>query len=119
MSEAPLHVLIVDDNEDQRELLRTHFKKAGCSVSAVASLEEALESIRARTPQVAVIDLLLGVESGWDARVEIQALVPEVAIVISSVLDASEYPSADEVLPKPFTRAEVRELVGRLRARLG
>ncbi|MGO2748744.1 MAG: response regulator [Pseudoclavibacter sp.] len=117
MSGEALRVLIVDDNDDQRELLRTHFRKAGCSAVAVASLEDALASIRAETPQVAVIDLLLGVESGWDAREQIRALVPEVAIVISSVLDESEYPNADDVLPKPFTRAEVRELVGRLRAR--
>lgn len=117
MSEEALRVLVVDDNDDQRELLRTHFRKAGCSADAVASLEDALTSIRSETPQVAVIDLLLGVESGWDAREAIRALVPDVAIVISSVLDESEYPSADDVLPKPFTRVEVRELVGRLRAR--
>jgi hypothetical protein len=38
---------------------------------------------------------------------------PRAAIVISSVLDAHDYPAADAVLPKPFTGDQVRALVDR------
>ncbi|PPG35688.1 response regulator [Pseudoclavibacter sp. RFBG4] len=117
MSADQLRVLIVDDNADQRELLRTQFRKAGCAAKSAATLDEALASIRVEVPDVAVIDLLLGVGSGWEVREKICELVPEVAIVISSVLDESDYPSSDDVLPKPFTGKQVKGLVARLRAR--
>ncbi|GGA71528.1 hypothetical protein GCM10011490_22790 [Pseudoclavibacter endophyticus] len=108
-------VLVLDDTTDQRELLRVHLERAGCRVDVAATLSEAEERVRHEAPDIAVIDLLLGDENGWDAQKRLRELSPRTAIVISSVLDAADYPCADAVLPKPFTRTQVAEIVHELR----
>lgn len=41
-------------------------------------------------------------------------VVPECAIVVASALDASDFPVADAILPKPFTGAQVRQVLADL-----
>ena len=43
-----------------------------------------------------------------------QRRFPECFLVISSVLDAADYPPADAALPKPIIGADLRELVRRI-----
>lgn len=104
-------VLIVDDSEDQRSLLRRYFERADCAVTAVASAEEAILAYTAATPDLAVIDLILPGITGWELAKRMRSDRPECVVVITSVLDASEYPTAHATLPKPFTGAQVRKLL--------
>ena len=114
-----LRVLVVDDVEDQSELLRTHLTRAGCDVVTAAGTQEAEEQITRQPPDVAVIDLLLaGDDNGWLTSARVRALAPRAAIVITSVLDVSDYPEADATLHKPFTGAQVKEIVARLKGTL-
>ncbi len=104
-------ILVVDDSEDQRALLSRYFELAGCDVIAVGSAEEAILAYSRQTPDLAVIDLVLPGITGWDLTARLKAERPECAIAITSVLDASEYPEAQAVLPKPFTGAQVRRVL--------
>lgn len=109
------HVLVVDDVEDQRDLLAELFRRAGCSVSVTDGTGGVAESLAEHAPDLVVIDLMLrGEDDGWKAIDRVRALAPTAAIVISSVLDVAEFPAADGYLPKPFTGAQVRALVGTL-----
>jgi hypothetical protein len=36
---------------------------------------------------------------------------PEMAVAVTSVLDEGDFPDADAVLPKPFTSAQVRQVL--------
>ncbi|HAM28196.1 MAG TPA: response regulator [Microbacteriaceae bacterium] len=108
---AKVKVLIVDDSEDQRTLLRRYFERAGCEVAVAASAEEAILTYSRRTPELAVIDLMLPGMNGWDLTERMKADRPECMIVVSSVLDKSQYPASDAVLPKPFTGAQVRKVL--------
>ena len=49
--------------------------------------------------------------SGEDLAGRLRGTHPECLLVITSVLDASRYPEADAVLPKPFTGAQLALIV--------
>ncbi len=106
-------VLVVDDSDDQRMLMRTHFEKAGCEVTVASSAEEALVFCASRPPELMVIDLVLPGMTGWELARHVRATHPECPIAISSVLRVARYPDADAVLPKPFSRATVRTVLSK------
>lgn len=108
---TPPRVLVVEDSEDQRNLLRTYLEKAGCSVVAVQNAEDAIASYLLETPQIAIIDLLLPGINGWELARKLRQDRPEIAIVVSSVLDVVDFPAAEAILPKPFTRAQVLQVL--------
>ncbi len=104
-------VLIVDDNDDQLHLLRRHFEIAGCDVTVAATAESAITAYGTFEPDLAVIDLMLPGMDGWALSERLQADVPGCPVAISSVLDQENYPPTRTALPKPVTRASVREVL--------
>lgn len=109
----PVRVLIVDDSDDQRHLLRRHFEMAGCDVDDAESAESALSAYSANTPDLVVIDLILPGMTGWELANRIREDQPDCSIVITSVLDTEDYPQASANLPKPVTGASVRDVLRR------
>ena len=109
----PIRVLIVDDSDDQRHLLRRHFEMAGCDVDDAESAESALSAYSANTPDLVVIDLILPGMTGWELANRIREDQPDCSIVITSVLDTEDYPQASANLPKPVTGASVRDVLRR------
>lgn len=104
-------VLIVDDNDDQRNLLRRHFEIAGCEVVDAATAEAAISSYAMNEMDLAIIDLMLPGMDGWALSDHLQADVPNCPVAVSSVLDVENYPPTRIALPKPVTRASVREVL--------
>jgi CheY-like chemotaxis protein len=104
---GPVRVLVVEDSEDQRDLLRTYFEKAGCAVTTAQSAEEAIPEYGTSYPELAVIDLILPGMDGWALIAKMRFDIPNCAIAVTSVLDSRSYPDAEASLPKPFTRAQV------------
>ena len=60
-----LHVLLVEDHPDSRELMSTVLQQAGASVTAVTSVKEAFEALKARPPHALVSDIGLPDEDGY------------------------------------------------------
>jgi len=58
-------VLVVEDDEDARELVKTTLENAGAQVDAVASAREARREIFADAPDVLVSDVRMPVEDGY------------------------------------------------------
>jgi PAS domain S-box-containing protein len=65
VSLADVHVLVVDDEPDARELVKRLLEMAGATVSMAASTSEAMECILARRPNVLVCDLAMPGEDGY------------------------------------------------------
>jgi DNA-binding response OmpR family regulator len=53
------NVLCVDDERDMTDLLRFLLSRAGCEVRSAASGLAALAEVRARAPDLVVLDLML------------------------------------------------------------
>jgi CheY-like chemotaxis protein len=64
MGKLPL-VLLIEDHDDTRELLRMLFEADGCAVAECADGSQALAEIAARRPDLIMLDGRLGGEDGW------------------------------------------------------
>ncbi|WP_374348129.1 response regulator [Chitinimonas sp.] len=114
----PLHVLVVDDDVEIRELLADYLQRFGWSVTVAAdapSLDTALESHRY---DVMVLDLMLPGEDGLSVcrRIRSKSSMPIVMLTArGGVMDriVGLELGADDYVPKPF---EPRELVARIQA---
>ncbi|WP_411720795.1 response regulator [Mycetocola sp.] len=111
MTAAQPLVLIVEDNPDQRDLLRRNFERSGCTVVLAESAEDAIVAYRRSGPDLAVIDLILPGMDGATLIARLREERPDCAIVVTSVLDPAAFPDSDDVLPKPFTRAHVERVL--------
>ena len=64
-----LHVVVVEDNEDSREIMRSVLGYFGASVAAATDAHEGLEILRHVDPDVVVADVRLGDETAmWLLR---------------------------------------------------
>jgi len=106
-----VRILVVEDSEDQAGLLRRYFEKAGCHVTLVESAEDAIEAYQRERHDLAVIDLQLPGMDGWQLASKLKSERPACAIAITSVLDTADFPLSDAILPKPFTRLQVRQVL--------
>jgi PAS domain S-box-containing protein len=61
-----LHVLVVDDEQDARELIVTVLERRGASVWAVGSVADALTALRERRPDILVSDIGMPGEDGYE-----------------------------------------------------
>jgi CheY-like chemotaxis protein len=60
-----VHVLVVDDDEDARELLRTVLQYCGALVSAVPSAQDALRVLDRVTPDLLLTDIAMPHHDGY------------------------------------------------------
>ena len=74
---AGLRILVVDDEEDARDLLVTLLQRAGAVVTAVGSAREAVAAVQRERPAVVVSDIGMPGEDGFALIRQIRALDSE------------------------------------------
>jgi PAS domain S-box-containing protein len=67
-------ILVIDDQDDARELLRTVLEHSGARVACAGSSREALHAIGTRRPDVVISDIEMPEESGYDFLRQLRAL---------------------------------------------
>src|SRR5215831_14874082 len=67
-------ILVVDDNEDIRNLLKAILEQAGASVTAARSVREAIDVFRNSPPHAVVLDIRLGASDGYALIEEIRKI---------------------------------------------
>ena len=63
---AGLHVLVVDDNEDTRDVLQAVLEADGAIVSTARSSDAALTALDAEQPDVMLIDIGMPIMNGFE-----------------------------------------------------
>jgi two-component system phosphate regulon response regulator PhoB len=113
-------ILIVEDEEDIRELVAYNLRKEGFQVLAVGSGEEALKAARAKLPNLVVLDLMLpdldGLEVCRKLRGDPKTRQVPVLMLTAKGEDADVVAGleigADDYVVKPFSP---RVLLARIR----
>jgi PAS domain S-box-containing protein len=80
-------VLVIDDDQDARDLIATTLRHAGAIVSSAASVHEALERMRTTAPQAVVSDIAMPSGTGYDLIREIRGM-PQLANIPAIALTA-------------------------------
>ena len=114
-------ILVVEDEDDIRELLRYNLVKEGYRVTGAASGEEAFKVVRVAMPDLVLLDLMLPGLDGLevcrslkqDPRTRNLPLVMLTAKGEEADIVAGLELGADDYITKPFS---VRVLLARLRA---
>jgi len=118
MSEEMNHILVVDDDERLRDLLRRFLSEQGYRVTTVADAAEARRQLAALDFDLIVLDIMMPGENGLDLTQSLRQ-DSQVPILLLTAMDETESriagleSGADDYLSKPF---EPRELVLRIQA---
>jgi two-component system KDP operon response regulator KdpE len=113
-------ILIVDDAQQVRRVLRTALSAEGYTIFEAGTGEEALESIRTSTPDAILLDVNMPGMGGLEACREIRRSL-DVPILVLTVRNAEQDKvlaldaGADDYVIKPFG---MQELLARIRAAL-
>lgn len=73
MADTTRHILLVEDNEVNRNMLTRRLERAGHTVITAADGETALNAMREEQPAVVLMDMNLPVKDGWTACREAKA----------------------------------------------
>ncbi|HPZ81258.1 MAG TPA: response regulator transcription factor [Candidatus Atribacteria bacterium] len=112
------NILVVEDEESVRELLRLYLEKEGFKVELASDGEEALDKMSRTSPDLVLLDLMLPKKDGWEVCREIRktSYVP----IIMLTARGEEFDKvlglelgADDYIAKPFSP---REVVARIKA---
>ena len=118
-----LRVLVVDDEPNIRATLSVCLEASGCEVHAAAGAREARAVLERRPFDIVFLDLRLGQADGLTVLPDILRIAPRVAVVVITAYASVESAvqairaGAQDYLPKPFTPAQIRIVVDRLRDR--
>jgi CheY-like chemotaxis protein len=72
-----LDVLVVDDEEDARELLSALLARCKMRITTAATVEEAIRSVQENRPDIIVSDIGMPEEDGYALIRKLRALAPE------------------------------------------
>ena len=112
----PCPVLIVEDDDDLRDMMAQMLTLEGYDAAAVANGREALDYLHsASPPNVILLDLMMPVMDGWEFRRQQQA-DPDIApvpVIVLSALDPSRAAVVDAAafLKKPLDFDRLLRLV--------
>ena len=111
-------ILIVEDDENIRELLRLYLEHEGYEIVEAENGAEGLNQYKKENPDMLLLDVMMPVMDGWQVCKEIRkdSKVPIIMITAKSeTLDkvTGLEMGADDYIAKPL---EMREVVARVRA---
>ena len=77
-------ILIVDDEVNVRKLYSEELQTDGYETILAENVEEAVKAVREENPDLIILDIKLGEESGIDALIEIVQLRKDLPVIINS-----------------------------------
>ena len=110
--DRPPHLLLVDDDDRIRELLKRYLAKEGARVSAAADADAARKLIAAMDFDLLILDVMMPREDGFSLAESVRK-TSNVPIVLLTARGLAEdrirglQIGADDYVPKPFEPAEL------------
>ena len=120
-----MNILVVDDEPTLRRTIRIALESAGHRVAEAADQAQALARVAEAKPHLVLLDLRLGRESGLDVLAALAQAAPGLGVVVITAHASIETAvtamrrGALDYLPKPFTPAQLTDLVARWGGRAG
>jgi CheY-like chemotaxis protein len=113
-------VLVIDDDEDARDLMRRFLAREGFDVVTAADGEEGLRLARQVKPDVITLDVIMPRMNGWAVleALRADAALAAIPVVMLSILDEQDKGfalGAADYLTKPFNREQLRAVLSRHR----
>ncbi|WP_137392226.1 response regulator [Rhodoligotrophos defluvii] len=121
--DVPLRCLVVDDDRVVRETLVSIMEAAGFAVESAADGREALALLEVERPDLVISDIVMPEVEGIELILSLRERHPDVVILAISggalkqegdLLRYAAALGAHAVLPKPFRRRELFEVIGRI-----
>jgi len=115
MERDTCRVLIVEDDGDVQQLLRTVLRKTCLVLDVAGDGEQAIEMLRSAPYDVVLLDLMLPIRNGFEVAEAIAALPKKPRLIVLSAIanhSRDSFPSDTVVLQKPF---EIDDLQAALR----
>jgi DNA-binding response OmpR family regulator len=122
VADAPVRVLVVDDDDVIRQLICLNLELEGFEVYEAADGEDALAKVREVDPAVVTLDIMMPKLDGWDAAARLRSdpATAHVRVVLLSAraqeadLKRGSRLGVDFYLTKPFDPDELVAVVRRL-----
>lgn len=114
-----LNILVIEDNEDLRFLIKAGLQQQGMDVATAGNAEYAISLLKGKLrPDLILLDIMLPTQSGIEALPTIKTLSNCPVVILSAKNALKDKVSAldigaDDYLTKPF---EMDELVARINA---
>jgi DNA-binding response OmpR family regulator len=113
-------VLVVDDDEDIRSLLRTLLERIGVTVLEAPDGREGLREFHAQRPDLVILDVSMPQLDGWQMLDRIRDMSDVPILMLTARADELErvrglHAGADDYVVKPFGK---QELIARVQALL-
>ena len=112
-------ILLVEDDEQLRPLLRLVLERGGHQVVEAGNGKEALEIYLRKPTDLVVTDLVMPDKEGLETILELRRIYPDVKIIAMSgggrtggtegYLDLAKKFGANHILTKPFSNQEILE----------
>jgi DNA-binding response OmpR family regulator len=119
----PKKILIVDDDVDIVRIVTAMLEGQGWHVLNAFSGAEALQTVRAERPDLALLDIMMPQMNGIEVLREARRIAPQMRIImvtafgdVGSYLDSMDL-GACEYINKPFETAELLALIRRVAGR--
>lgn len=113
-------ILVVEDDDSVSELVKIVLEEEGYAIRVAPNAERAKVIIAEERPSLAIIDIILPGQGGMDLILDLHAMCPDLAIILTSgKIDMTKSTfkvlahqfGVVSILPKPFTVEELLSTV--------
>ena len=122
-NQLDIHILVVEDNETNQEVVKSMLKKLGCRVSIASNGREAVDAVSENSYNLIFMDCQMPVMDGYQATADIRRLedkkegenyTPIIALTANALEGDREKcltAGMDDYLSKPFKQDEIRKKI--------